>query len=90
MTPLLPDKEDTMSVDTIEKPVEVEQVSFSALDRCDRCGSQALAVARKEGLADLLFCNHHKERYEPALIAQGFQVVFDRATYESYREPVAV
>jgi len=77
-----------MSVDTIEKPVEA--ISFSALDRCDRCGSQALAVARKEGLQDLLFCNHHRQRHEDALIAQGFEVVFDFATYESYREPVAV
>lgn len=77
-----------MSVDTLEKPVEL--VSFSALDRCDRCGSQALAIARKEGLADLLFCNHHRRRHEDALITQGFEVVFDAATYESYREPVAV
>jgi len=77
-----------MSAITVERPIEA--ISFNALDRCDRCGSQALAVARKEGLEDLLFCNHHKSRHEPALIAQGFTVYFDAATYESYREPVAV
>lgn len=77
-----------MSVDTLEKPVEA--ISFTALDRCDRCGSQALAVARKAGLSDLLFCNHHRAKHEDALLAQGFEVVFDSATYESYRQPVAV
>ena len=30
-----------------EDAMSVEIVSFTALDRCDRCGSQALAVARK-------------------------------------------
>ena len=75
------EQEDTMSVET---------VSFTAHDRCDRCGSQALAVARKAGLVDLLFCNHHKDKHEDALLDNGWEVVFDQATYESYRQPVAV
>lgn len=70
--------------------MSVETVSFTAHDRCDRCGSQALMVAEKDGNADLLFCAHHTRRHEDALLAQGWTVTFDQATYESYRQPVAV
>ena len=68
--------------------MSVETLSFTAHDRCDRCGSQALAKAEKGDLEPLLFCQNHKKRYEDALIAQGFVVLFDNETFESYREPV--
>jgi len=68
----------------------VEALSFTAFDRCDRCGAQALAKAVKDDLEPLLFCQNHKNRYEDALRAQGFVVMFDNATFESYRQPVAV
>ena len=81
MTRTANEQEDTMSVET---------VSFTAHDRCDRCGSQALSVARKAGRSDLLFCGHHNREHEPELLTQGWEVIFDAATYESYRQPVAV
>lgn len=81
MTHIATEQEDTMSVET---------VSFTAHDRCDRCGSQALMIAAKSDNADLMFCNHHKDKYEDSLLAQGWTVTFDQATYESYRAPVGV
>jgi len=67
----------------------LETASFDAYDRCDRCGSQALALARKTGFTDLLFCGHHHRTHEDALITSGWAVVFDHSTYEGYRQPVA-
>lgn len=72
-----------MSVDTIEA------VNFSALDRCDRCDSQALTLARRGDL-ELMFCNHHRKEHETELLAKGFEVIFDSATYEGYSNPVAL
>lgn len=66
----------------------LETVSFDAFDRCDRCGHQALALARKPGFSDLLFCAHHHRDHEDALITSGWAVVFDHSTYEGYKQPV--
>ena len=70
--------------------MSVETVSFTAHDRCDRCGSQALTIAEKPGHTELLFCGHHTNKNEDALLAQGWTVTFDQATYESYRAPLDV
>lgn len=70
--------------------MSVKTVSFTALDRCDRCGAQALSLCTKPELSDLMFCGHHTARHEDALLATGWTVTFDYATYESYRTPVAV
>lgn len=64
---------------------EVEMVTFDANDRCDRCLAQALAVARKDGVADLMFCWHHKEEFGEALLDQGWEVIEDYETYESFK-----
>ncbi len=52
-----------------EQTVETEAVlppMFTALDRCDRCGAQAMARAiLSKGL--LLFCNHHMNKYRHGL-----------------------
>ena len=63
----------------------VEMVTFTAHDRCDRCGVQALAVAKKDEHADLLFCWHHKEKHGDTLLDQGWEVIEDYETYESYK-----
>lgn len=68
----------------------LEAISFDATDRCDRCGSQALALARKTGFADLLFCGHHHRDHSDALIEDSWTVIFDEATWNSYTEPVGV
>lgn len=64
---------------------DVEMVTFTAHDRCDGCGVQALAVAKKEGHADLLFCWHHKEKHGERLLDLGWEVIEDYETYESFK-----
>jgi len=54
-----------------EPTVETEAVlppMFNSLDRCDRCGAQAMVRAiLSNGL--LLFCNHHGNKYRHQLHA---------------------
>ena len=54
-----------------EPAVETEAVlppMFTSLDRCDRCGAQAMVRAiLTNGL--LLFCNHHGNQYRHQLHA---------------------
>jgi hypothetical protein len=40
--------------------------ALTALDRCDRCGAQALVRATLEH-GDLLFCGHHARQHAEAL-----------------------
>lgn len=63
---------------------ELDMVSFTAHDRCDRCGHQALAVAKKGDL-ELMFCWHDKVKHEDALLKTGWTVIADHGTYESYK-----
>lgn len=58
----------------------------NAHDRCDaRCNSQALGKATKEGVAELMFCMHHIRQHEDALMTNGWTVITDEKTYDSYR-----
>jgi hypothetical protein len=54
-----------------EPTVETEAVlppMFNSLDRCDRCGAQAMVRAiLTSGI--LLFCNHHGNKYRHQLHA---------------------
>jgi hypothetical protein len=45
--------------------------ALTANDRCDACGARASVRVWMPGDLDLLFCNHHYQKNEPALIAQG-------------------
>lgn len=56
---------------------ELPMISFTALDRCDRCGAQAYAVASQPGRADLFFCIHHRRENYDALLDSGWTVVDD-------------
>lgn len=38
---------------------------LTALDRCDRCGSQAYVRATLEAGTELLFCAHHWREHGP-------------------------
>jgi hypothetical protein len=40
--------------------------ALTALDRCDRCGAQAVVRATLEH-GDLLFCGHHARQHAEAL-----------------------
>ena len=44
----------------------IESAALTLLDRCDRCGAQALVrVVLPNG--DLLFCGHHYAKHAPTL-----------------------
>lgn len=47
--------------------------SFTALDRCDRCGAQA-QVRAVLPTGELLFCGHHGRRHADALARVGVAV----------------
>jgi len=65
-------------------------VEFTAQDRCDRCGAQALSSATKDG-TEILFCRHHIEKHKLALEMSGWIVSFDYVGLEKiapgYRVP---
>lgn len=43
-------------------------------DRCDRCGAEAIHRFTVNGL-ELMFCQHHTNKYRESLANQGFQNV---------------
>ena len=60
---------------------------LTAVDRCDRCGAQAVTAARvsEESESLLLMCGHHTNKHRVALLqsatavwAQNGTVVFDK------------
>ena len=46
-------------------------VPLTALDRCDRCSSQAYVRATMPSGAELLFCGHHANEHRAPLIVAG-------------------
>ena len=48
-------------------------MTFTAHDRCDRCGAQASCRAWK-GTMELIFCTHHMREVALDMVAQGFKV----------------
>lgn len=59
--------------------VQEPMVSFTALDRCDRCGAQACAQVERTGSFDpvLLLCGHHSRINKNAILSQGFVIRWD-------------
>lgn len=52
--------------------------ALTAMDRCDRCGAQALVqVLFVTAGSELLFCNHHFVKHADAIGAQAGLVVTD-------------
>jgi hypothetical protein len=47
--------------------------ALTALDRCDRCGAQAVVRATLEH-GDLLFCGHHARKHAEALARVAVRV----------------
>lgn len=48
---------------------------LTALDRCDRCGAQAIVRREHTDLAlELQFCAHHDTKHGAPLAEQGFTV----------------
>lgn len=51
---------------------------FDALDRCDRCKSQAYhAVTSPVTGRELLFCAHHLNLHHDVLLARGWSITTD-------------
>jgi hypothetical protein len=46
-------------------------VPLTALDRCDRCTSQAYVRATMPTGMELLFCGHHANEYRDNLVLSG-------------------
>ena len=62
--------------------------SFTALDRCDRCGAQAFLRAVLTS-GDLLFCAHHGRAYADALAAKALVVEDASETINTKPSPSA-
>ncbi len=58
---------------------------ITALDRCDRCGSQAYVMVRLETGGELLFCAHHARKHAEVLRSMAVEWVdeTDRLTEDS-------
>lgn len=66
----------TTMIDQENSPT-VEAYVFTALDRCDaECSAQAYHRCVKDGL-DLLFCNHHYQKFEEKIFLDGFEIQSD-------------
>jgi hypothetical protein len=64
-------------------------IEFSAEDRCDRCGAQAYASYKKDGM-ELLFCLHDAKKHNLALECSGWQAYFDFVAIERLVSPETV
>jgi len=50
---------------------------LTALDRCDRCGSQAWVKATGVN-GELLFCGHHYNKVESGINEWAFKIIDER------------
>lgn len=49
-------------------------MALRRIDRCDECGAAAMVMVNLKA-GPLLFCGHHYDKHEPALIWQALEVV---------------
>jgi len=59
---------------TKEKIKEEVKYQLTALDRCDRCGSQAWVKATGVN-GELLFCSHHYNKVKKSLSEWAFEII---------------
>jgi len=57
-----------------EKKQQETQYILTALDRCDRCGSQAWVKATGVN-GELLFCSHHYNKVKSNISTWAFEIV---------------
>ena len=62
--------------------------SFTALDRCDRCGAQAYVRVELTSGGELLFCAHHAREHNDKL-QQVAAAIHDETGKLSARPPTA-
>lgn len=58
----------------IDTMIEEKTDILKAVDRCDRCNSQAFIWVNGVS-GDLLFCRHHFLKHEESIRAYAFEVV---------------
>ena len=51
--------------------------TFTAADRCDRCGARAYVRASLPSGGELTFCRHHAHEYAPRLRELASDIVED-------------
>lgn len=49
--------------------------TFTAADRCDRCGAQARSRVRMNSGLELLFCGHHTRAHREQLEVQAAEML---------------
>lgn len=64
-------------------------IEFTAQDRCDRCGAQAYAAYKKDGM-ELLFCLHDAKKNNLVLECEGWKPYYDFAAIERLVQPERV
>ena len=52
----------------------LQEIEFTKLDRCDRCGAQAVTYCEKDML-QLWFCQHHTKEFKQSLSADQWSIV---------------
>lgn len=57
-----------------EKKQQETKYILTALDRCDRCGSQAWVKATGVN-GELLFCSHHYNKVKDSLSKWAFEII---------------
>jgi hypothetical protein len=65
-----------MTKDTTEEKLEKEYV-LKVADRCDQCSAQAYVLV-KGVTGELMFCGHHFNQNEAALIKFAYEIVDER------------
>ncbi|MGC4110143.1 MAG: hypothetical protein QM747_06905 [Nocardioides sp.] len=58
-----------MSATATRTAAPAPAAALTALDRCDRCGAQALVNVRFRTGGELMFCRHHARQYGGGLRA---------------------
>lgn len=61
----------------IKEKEKEQEYKLTTLDRCDRCGSQAL-VWVKSVSGELFFCGHHFAAHEEKLKNWSFEIIDER------------
>ena len=57
---------------------EATERQLKIADRCDRCGSQAFVLVK--GIAgELMFCGHHYNKNEEALVKYAYEIIDERS-----------
>ena len=67
----------SMTVETTEEQIFEKEYVLKVIDRCDSCNSQAYVLVK--GVAgELMFCGHHYNKNEAALIKFSYEIIDER------------